>query len=78
MHQAVSNPSAPAACNVWRGTLAGASASLCGIGLARFACTPPLPAIGTHWFPAPTAAYLGAAALVLALCVDLYSALRTQ
>ncbi|PMS30869.1 putative MFS family arabinose efflux permease [Trinickia symbiotica] len=64
MHQAVSNPSAPAAFNVWRGTLAGASASLIGIGLARFAYTPLLPAIiGAHWFPASTAAYLGAANL---------------
>ncbi|WP_321945550.1 YbfB/YjiJ family MFS transporter [Paraburkholderia sp. J10-1] len=64
MHQAVSNPSTPAAYNVWRGTLAGASASLIGIGLARFAYTPLLPAIiGAHWFPASTAAYLGAANL---------------
>ncbi|WP_233887385.1 YbfB/YjiJ family MFS transporter [Paraburkholderia flagellata] len=64
MHQAVSNPSARAAYNVWRGTLAGASASLIGIGLARFAYTPLLAAIiGAHWFPASTAAYLGAANL---------------
>ncbi|WP_028231117.1 YbfB/YjiJ family MFS transporter [Paraburkholderia mimosarum] len=64
MHQAVSHPAAPAAYNVWRGTLAGASASLIGIGLARFAYTPLLPAIiGAHWFPASTAAYLGAANL---------------
>ncbi|MDR5782436.1 YbfB/YjiJ family MFS transporter [Caballeronia sp. LZ065] len=49
---------------VWRGVLAGASASLVGIGLARFAYTPLLPAIiGAHWFPASTAAYLGAANL---------------
>jgi len=49
---------------VWRGTVAGASASLVGIGLARFAYTPLLPAIiGAHWFPASTAAYLGAANL---------------
>lgn len=64
MHQAVSHPAAPAAYNVWRGTLAGASASLIGIGLARFAYAPLLPAIiGAHWFPASTAAYLGAANL---------------
>jgi len=64
MDQAVSHPAAPAAYNVWRGTLAGASASLIGIGLARFAYTPLLPAIiGAHWFPASTAAYLGAANL---------------
>lgn len=50
--------------NVWRGTVAGASASLVGIGLARFAYTPLLPAIiGAHWFEASTAAYLGAANL---------------
>ncbi|MGF6985165.1 YbfB/YjiJ family MFS transporter [Paraburkholderia sp. CNPSo 3155] len=64
MQQAVSNPAASAGYNVWRGTLAGASASLIGIGLARFAYTPLLPAIiGAHWFPASTAAYLGAANL---------------
>ncbi len=64
MEQAVSSPAAPAAFNVWRGTLAGASASLIGIGLARFAYTPLLPAIiGAHWFPVSTAAYLGAANL---------------
>jgi predicted MFS family arabinose efflux permease len=50
--------------NVWRGTVAGASASLVGIGLARFAYTPLLPAIiDAHWFKASTAAYLGAANL---------------
>jgi predicted MFS family arabinose efflux permease len=49
---------------VWRGTVAGACASLVGIGLARFAYTPLLPAlIGAHWFSASTAAYLGAANL---------------
>lgn len=49
---------------VWRGVLSGASASLVGIGLARFAYTPLLPAIiGAQWFPASTAAYLGAANL---------------
>jgi predicted MFS family arabinose efflux permease len=64
MQQAISHPVAPAGYNVWRGTLAGASASLIGIGLARFAYTPLLPAIiGAHWFPASTAAYLGAANL---------------
>ena len=48
----------------WRGTLAGFSASLVGIGLARFAYTPLLPAIvGAHWFDASRAAYLGAANL---------------
>ncbi len=48
----------------WRATLSGASASLIGIGLARFSYTPLLPAIiAAHWYPASTAAYLGAANL---------------
>ncbi|RAO77635.1 YbfB/YjiJ family MFS transporter [Dyella jiangningensis] len=48
----------------WRATLAGLSASLVGIGLARFAYTPLLPAIiDAHWFAASAAAYLGAANL---------------
>jgi predicted MFS family arabinose efflux permease len=50
--------------NPWRATLSGLSASLVGIGLARFAYAPLLPAIiAAHWFPASTAAYLGAANL---------------
>ncbi|WP_269505237.1 YbfB/YjiJ family MFS transporter [Burkholderia sp. IMCC1007] len=62
-HAVLNRPHAPAF-NVWRGTVSGASASLIGIGLARFAYTPLLPAIiGAHWFPASTAAYLGAANL---------------
>nr|WP_232464911.1 YbfB/YjiJ family MFS transporter [Bordetella genomosp. 8] len=45
-------------------TLAGFCASLVGIGLARFAYTPLLPAIiAAHWFDASVAAYLGAANL---------------
>jgi len=64
MRYAVLNPSEREPFQVWRGMLAGASASLVGIGLARFAYTPLLPAIiGAHWFPASTAAYLGAANL---------------
>lgn len=64
MRYAVSNQTEGATFQVWRGVLAGASASLVGIGLARFAYTPLLPAIiGAHWFPASTAAYLGAANL---------------
>jgi predicted MFS family arabinose efflux permease len=48
----------------WRVTLAGLSASLVGIGLARFAYTPLLPVLITAgWFPASQAAYLGAANL---------------
>ncbi|MDE2515718.1 MAG: YbfB/YjiJ family MFS transporter [Rhodospirillales bacterium] len=49
---------------LWRGTLSAFCASLIGIGLARFAYTPLLPAIiAAHWFAAAAAAYLGAANL---------------
>ena len=48
----------------WRATISGFSACLVGIGLARFAYTPLLPAIvGAHWFAPAAAAYLGAANL---------------
>jgi predicted MFS family arabinose efflux permease len=48
----------------WRATLSGLCASLVGLGLARFAYTPLLPAIfNAHWFDAADAAYLGAANL---------------
>ncbi|MBV8500808.1 MAG: YbfB/YjiJ family MFS transporter [Paucibacter sp.] len=48
----------------WRAAVAGLSASLVGLGLARFAYTPLLPAIvGAHWFSAAQASYLGAANL---------------
>ncbi|MGI9382862.1 MAG: YbfB/YjiJ family MFS transporter, partial [Methyloligellaceae bacterium] len=48
----------------WRATLAGLCASLVGIGLARFAYTPLLPAlIDADWFTSSEAAYLGAANL---------------
>ena len=48
----------------WRSTFAGLSGSLVGIGLARFAYTPLLPAIiAAGWFDASSAAYLGAANL---------------
>jgi predicted MFS family arabinose efflux permease len=60
-HHLVANPSGP---GPWRLTTAGLCASLVGIGMARFAYTPLLPAIiSAHWFPASTAAYLGAANL---------------
>jgi predicted MFS family arabinose efflux permease len=56
-----SQTAAPAA---WRAALAGLCASLVGLGLARFAYTPLLPAIiGAHWFGASQATYLGAANL---------------
>jgi MFS family permease len=48
----------------WRAAMAGCCASLVGIGLARFAYTPLLPAIiDAHWFGPSAAAYLGAANL---------------
>ena len=50
--------------NPWRATMSAFCASLIGIGLARFAYTPLLPAIiGAHWFKPSEAAYLGAANL---------------
>jgi predicted MFS family arabinose efflux permease len=48
----------------WRAVLAALAANLVGIGLARFAYTPLLPAlIEARWFTAADAAYLGAANL---------------
>jgi len=48
----------------WRATVSAFCASLVGIGLARFAYTPLLPAIvAAHWFAPSAAAYLGAANL---------------
>src|SRR6476620_75137 len=59
----VDHPRKPAS-TVWRSTTSALCASLVGIGLARFAYTPLLPAIiEAHWFAAPDAAYLGAANL---------------
>jgi predicted MFS family arabinose efflux permease len=50
--------------NGWRATISASCANLVGIGLARFAYTPILPAIiGAHWFAPSDAAYLGAANL---------------
>jgi predicted MFS family arabinose efflux permease len=48
----------------WRPVLAGLCATLVGIGLARFAYTPLIPAlIAAHWFSPSAAVYLGAANL---------------
>jgi MFS family permease len=48
----------------YRATLSGLCASLVGIGLARFAYTPLIPAlISAQWFTPSAAAYLGAANL---------------
>ena len=53
------------AASLWKFTVSGLCSSLVGIGLARFAYTPLLPAIvGAHWFSASSAAYLGAANLL--------------
>ncbi|MEZ5785968.1 MAG: YbfB/YjiJ family MFS transporter [Xanthobacteraceae bacterium] len=49
---------------VWRAAFSALCASLIGIGLARFAYTPLIPAlIAAHWFTPAQAAYLGAANL---------------
>src|SRR5918995_6758013 len=48
----------------WRGTLSALCAILVGIGLARFAYTPLIPAlVEAAWFTPTQAAYLGAANL---------------
>ena len=48
-----------------RALLAGLAASLVGVGLARFAYTPLIPAlIAVGWFSPADAAYLGAANLI--------------
>jgi predicted MFS family arabinose efflux permease len=48
----------------WRPVLAGLCATLVGIGLARFAYTPLIPAlIAAHWFSPSATVYLGAANL---------------
>lgn len=48
----------------WRYTVAGLSASLVGLGLARFSYTPLIPALITaKWFSASDVVYLGAANL---------------
>ena len=50
--------------DAFHATLAGLCAVLVGIGLARFAYTPLIPAlIDAQWFTAAQAAYLGAANL---------------
>ncbi len=58
-------PVPPAGQAVWRPTLSAFCASLVGIGLARFAYTPLLPAlVDARWFDTAAAAYLGAANLM--------------
>ncbi|RRN63979.1 YbfB/YjiJ family MFS transporter [Caulobacter sp. 602-1] len=50
--------------SLWRAVLSGACAALIGIGVARFAYTPLLPAVvSAGWFSSEAAAYLAAANL---------------
>src|SRR3712207_4240444 len=50
--------------SAWRATLSGLCASLVGIGLARFAYTPLIPAlVAAEWFAPSGVVYLGAANL---------------
>jgi predicted MFS family arabinose efflux permease len=59
-HTDSTTPKAP----TWRAILSAFCACLIGVGLARFAYTPLLPAlVDAHWFRASAAAYLGAANL---------------
>lgn len=58
------HPSAPEAGQAWRFAAAGLCASLVGLGLARFAYTPLIPAlIAAQWFSPSDVIYLGAANL---------------
>jgi predicted MFS family arabinose efflux permease len=62
--ETVSAPFSATDRGLWRASLAGMSAVLVGIGLARFAYTPLIPAlIAAHWFSPSDAVYLGAANL---------------
>ena len=65
MARPVAHHLSPGETNAWRATLCGLCASLVGIGLARFAYTPLLPAIiGAGWFGAANlAGYLAGAPL---------------
>ncbi|RYB04425.1 YbfB/YjiJ family MFS transporter [Lichenibacterium ramalinae] len=57
-------PHHPRSSDVWRWVCAGLSASLVGLGLARFAYTPLIPAlIDARWFAPADVVYLGAANL---------------
>src|SRR5919197_6648303 len=48
----------------WRAVSAGLCANLVGVGLARFAYTPLIPAlIAAHWYSVSATVYLGAANL---------------
>jgi predicted MFS family arabinose efflux permease len=61
MHRASVAVSASGGVSVWRAALQGLCALFIGIGLARFAYTPLIPAlIAAQWFTPSEAAYLGA------------------
>ena len=64
LRSAIINPDTRVTPPAWRSILSGFCASLIGIGLARFAYTPLLPAlVDAGWFTASAAAYLSAANL---------------
>jgi len=64
---------------VWHAAFSGFCASLVGLGLARFAYTPLIPAvISAHWFTPAEAAYLGAANLAGYLAGALFGRIKTR
>lgn len=65
MHSSLSSTSAASTIGIWRASFAGFAACLVGIGLARFAYSPLIPAlIEAQWFTPQQAVYLGAANLL--------------
>src|SRR3954468_17653365 len=63
-HQRSGSTSHTSSQQTWRYAVAGLSASLVGLGLARFSYTPLIPAlIAAKWFSASDVVYLGAANL---------------
>jgi MFS family permease len=65
--------------SVWHAAFSGLCASLVGLGLARFAYTPLIPAlISAHWFTHSEAAYLGAANLAGYLAGALLGRMKTR
>lgn len=67
-HQRSGSTSQTCSQHTWRYAVAGLSASLVGLGLARFSYTPLIPAlIAAKWFDPSDVVYLGAANLALQL-----------
>lgn len=65
--------------NVWHSALSGFCAILVGLGLARFAYTPLIPAlVSAQWFTHREAAYLGAANLAGYLAGALLGRIKTR